>query len=78
MNNTKRKNKLPALTMLLFIFAMLMLFSVSAQEMGDILSSYVGKDSISLYVQGKSDMKVSAQIGTKDIKDVDVVPLSDT
>ena len=78
MNNTKRINKLPALTMLLFIFAMLMLFSVSAQEMGDILSSYVGKDSISLYVQGKSDMKVSAQIGTKDIKDVDVVPLSDT
>lgn len=78
MNNTKIRNKLPALSVFVFIFTILMLFCVSAQEMGDIMSSYVGKDSISLYVQGKSDMKVTAQIGTKDIKDVDVVPLSDT
>lgn len=78
MSNTKRRNKLPALSLVVFIFTMLMLFSASAQEMGDIMSSYVGKDSISLYVQGKSDMKVTAQIGTKDIKDVDVVPVSDT
>lgn len=78
MNNTKIRNKLPALSVFVFIFTILMLFCVSAQEMGDIMSSYVGKDSISLYVQGKSDMKVAAQIGTKEIKDVDVVPLSDT
>lgn len=78
MNNTKIRNKLPALSVFVFIFTILMLFCVSAQEMGDIMSSYVGKDSISLYVQGKSDMKVTAQIGTKEIKDVDVVPLSDT
>lgn len=78
MNNTKIRNKLPALSVFVFIFTILMLFCVSAQEMGDIMSSYVGKDSISLYVQGKSDMKVTAQIGTKDIKDVDVVPISDT
>lgn len=78
MNNTKIRNKLPVLSVFVFIFTILMLFCVSAQEMGDIMSSYVGKDSISLYVQGKSDMKVTAQIGTKEIKDVDVVPLSDT
>lgn len=78
MNNTKIRNKLPALSVFVFIFTILMLFCVSAQEMGDIMSSYVGKDSISLYVQGKSDMKVTAQIGTKEIKDVDVVPLGDT
>ena len=78
MNNTKIRNKLPALSVFVFIITILMLFCVSAQEMGDIMSSYVGKDSISLYVQGKSDMKVTAQIGTKEIKDVDVVPLSDT
>lgn len=78
MNNTKIRNKLPALSVFVFIFTIFMLFCVSAQEMGDIMSSYVGKDSISLYVQGKSDMKVTAQIGTKEIKDVDVVPLSDT
>ena len=78
MSNTKRRNKLPVLALVVFIFTVIMLFCVSAQEMGDIMSSYVGKDSISLYVQGKSDMKVTAQIGTKDIKDVDVVPISDT
>ena len=78
MNNTKIRNKLPVLSVFVFIFTILMLFCVSAQEMGDIMSSYIGKDSISLYVQGKSDMKVTAQIGTKEIKDVDVVPLSDT
>ena len=78
MNNTKIRNKLPALSVFVFIFTILMLFCVSAQEMGDIMSSYVGKDCICLYVQGKSDMKVTAQIGTKEIKDVDVVPLSDT
>ena len=78
MNNTKIRNKLPVLSVFLFIFTILMLFCVSAQEIGDIMSSYIGKDSISLYVQGKSDMKVTAQIGTKEIKDVDVVPLSDT
>ena len=78
MNNTKIRNKLPVLSVFVFIFTILMLFCVSAQEIGDIMSSYVGKDSISLYVQGKSDMKVTAQIGTKEIKDVDVVPLSDT
>lgn len=78
MNNTKIRNKLPVLSVFVFIFTILMLFCVSAQEIGDIMSSYIGKDSISLYVQGKSDMKVTAQIGTKEIKDVDVVPLSDT
>lgn len=78
MNNTKRDSGFRVLAIFVVVFAILMSKKVGAQEMGDILSSYVGKDSISLYVQGKSDMKVTAQIGTKEVKSVDVMPLGKT
>lgn len=77
MNNIKKYKFSFYLSILVVIFAICIAISTRAQEMGDILYTFVGKDSISLYVQGTKDMKVTAQIGTKKIKDVNVVPLDE-
>ena len=65
MSNIKKYKFSFYLSISVVIFAICIAISTRAQDMGDILYTFVGKDSISLYVQGTKDMKVTAQIGTK-------------
>jgi von willebrand factor type A domain len=77
MSNIKRNRFLSTLSVFVIVFTFAIVFGTRAQEMGDVLSSWVDKDSISVYVQGTKDIDVKVQIGTKKIKDVEVVPLDE-